>query len=268
MGDQSPITFSVQDIDKPEQQNSAQAQPVPGAAPITFSPSAIDKTTASPSVKMVGPDGSTQQVAPANVAAMRQKNFALTPDNPNTQKMVTVDGKIAYVLPNEVTQFEDAGGTRILPDGRFLVKNMRSDNTDFPDSVPDVRERAVNVVKALGPEQTSKAIEAEKKYWTSKEGLKEEGKGAINVALVGGGTMAALAAPAVAARVLGPTVIPVAGGAGFGGAAAGEIAGPSLASQAATWVGRQLLAHGVKTAMGGLGIGGGAALVNKLFHWW
>jgi hypothetical protein len=265
MGDQSPITFSPSDIDKPDQQNSAQAQPVPGAAPITFSPSAIDKTAAPPSVKMVGPDGSTQQVAPANVAAMRQKNFALTPDNPGVQKVATADGKIAYVLPSEVTTFEDNGATHILPDGRFTVKNLRSDGSEFPDSVPDVRERAVNVVKALGPEDTSKAIEAEKKYWTSKEGLKEEAKGAVNVALVGGGTMATLAAPAVAARVFGPTVVPVAGGVGFGGAAASEIAGPSLASQATTWVGRQLLAHGVKAAVGG-GIGG--AVITKLLHWW
>lgn len=261
MGDQNPITFSLQDIDKPDQQNTAQAQPVPGAAPVTFSVSDIDKTTAPSSVTMVGPDGTKQQVAPANVAAMRQKNFALTPDNPNVQKMATADGKLAYVLPNEVTSFEDNGATKILPDGRFTVKNLRSDNTEFPDSIPDVRTRAVNVIKALGPEETHKAIQAEQKYWTSKEGLKEEAKGLGNVALVGGGTMATLAAPAVAARVLAPSVVPVAGGVGFGGAAASEIAGPSLATQAATWVGRQLLQHGVRTAVGG-------GILGKLMHWW
>lgn len=261
MGDQNPITFSLSDIDQPGQQRAAQAQPAPGAATVTFSPSDIDKTTAPPKVTMVGPDGTKQQVAPANVAAMRQKNFALTPDNPGVQKMVTVDGKIAYVLPNEVTNFEDAGGTHILPDGRFLVKNLRSDNTEFPDSVPDVRKRAVTVAQTLGDDQMKKSMAAEQKYWTSKEGLKEEAKGLGNVALVGGGTMAAIAAPAVASRIFSPTVTPVAGGMGFGGAAASEIAGPSLATQAATWVGRQLLAHGIKTAVG-------TGVLGKLLHWW
>lgn len=210
---------------------------------------------------MVGPNGEKQQVAPSDVSSMRQKNFAITPDNPGVEKMATADGKIAYVLPGEVTGFEDNGATHILPDGRFTVKNLRSDNTEFPDSMPDVRERAVNVAKALGDEQMKKSVAAEQKYWTSKEGLKEEAKGLGNVVLVGGGTMATLAAPAVAARVFSPSVVPVAGGVGFGGAAAGEIAGPSLATQAATWVGRQLLQHATGTLIGG-------GILGKVLHWW
>lgn len=193
MGDQSAITFSPQDIDQPQQ--NGVATPISGAAPITFAASDIDRTTAPSSVTMVGSDGTKQQVAPSDVATMRQKNFALTADNPNAQKMATADGKIAYVLPSEVSSFEDNGATHILPDGRFNVKDLRSDNSEFPDSVPDVRTRAINVIKALGPEETHKAIQAEQKYWTSKEGLKEEAKGLGNAALVGGGTMAALAAP-------------------------------------------------------------------------
>jgi hypothetical protein len=259
MGEQKPITFSSSDIDKPDQQAAAQGQPVPGAAPITFSASDIDKNTAPAKVAMVGPDGTKQQITPANVASMRQKNFALSPDNPGVQKVATADGKLAYVLPNEVINFEDNGATHILPDGRFTVKNLRSDGSEFPDSVPDVRTRAVNVVKALGPEETHKAIEAEKKYWTSKEGLKEEAKGLGNVALVGGGTVATLAAPAVAARVFAPAAP------GLIGAGGESIGGTSLASQAASWVGRQLVQHGVKAAVGG---GTAGAVITKLLLWW
>lgn len=238
-------------------QNPAQA-PATGSDDLT---SRIQAAAGVRPVTMVGADGSKTQVPPDQVAAMRQKNFAITPDNPDAQKMVTADGKLAYVLPNEVTSFEDNGATQILPDGRFTVKNLRSDGTEFPDSVPDVRTRAVNVVKALGPEQTQKAMDAERKYWTSKEGLKEEAKGLGNVVVVGGGTLATLAAPAAGAKLLAPTVTPVAAGIGFGGAAAGETLGPSLASQGATWVGRQLLAHGVKTAVG-------TGVLAKLMHWW
>lgn len=243
--------------------NNNQAAPAPSAQASQGqdSLSVLKAVSGTTPINMVGPKGEKQQVAPPDVASMRQKNFAVTSDNPNVQKMATADGKIAYVLRNEVTSFEDNGATQILPDGRFTVKNLRSDGSEFPDSVPDVRTRAVNVIKALGPEETHKAIEAEKKYWTSKEGLKEEAKGLGNVAIVGGGTAAALAAPAIAARVFAPSVVPVAGGVGFGGAAAGEIAGPSLASRAATWVGRQLLQHGVQAAVGG-------GILGKILKWW
>jgi len=258
MADQNDSLSVLQSLAQSSQQqqtqNSAQSQ-----APNSLA--VLQQISNNTPVTMVGPKGEKTQVSANDVTSMRQKNYAISPDTPGAQQMVTADGKIAYVLPNEVTNFEDNGATHILPDGRFLVKNLRSNNTEFPDSIPDVRERAVNVAKALGDEQMKKSVAAEQKYWTSKEGLKEEAKGALNVALVGGGTMAALAAPAVAARVFAPSVVPVAAGAGFGGAAASEIAGPSLATQAATWVGRQLLSHGVKTVVGG-------GILGKLLHWW
>lgn len=261
MGDQDSLSV-LQALTQNSQQQQTQ-NPTQPQAPNSLA--VLQQISNNTPVTMVGPKGEKTQVSTNDVASMRQKNYAISPDTPGAQQMVTADGKIAYVLPNEVTNFEDNGATQILPDGRFLVKNLRSDGSEFPDSIPDVRERAVNIAKALGDDQMKKSVAAEQKYWTSKEGLKEEAKGLGNVALVGGGTMAALAAPAVAARVFAPSVVPVAGGVGFGGAAAGEVAGPSLASQAATWVGRQLLAHGTKIIGGGLPT---TALITKLLHWW
>ena len=210
-------------------------------------------------INMVGPRGEQVVVLQPHVSDMRKQNFAVTPDNPGVQKMVTADGKVAYALPHEVQDFEDNGATKILPDGRFEVKNLRSDGSEFPDSVPDVRERAVNVAKALGAEQMKKSVAAEQEYWTSKEGLKQEAKGLGNVAIVGGGTMAALAAPGVTARIFAPTTA-----SGLIGAGGEEIAGSSLARQALSYVGRKLLEHKIGVA----GTTAGIDILGRLKGWW
>jgi len=212
--------------------------------------SRLEAATGSKSITMVGPKGEKTQVPQNQVADMRQKIFAVTPDNQDVQKMVTVDGKIAYVLPDEVTKFEDTGATHILPDGRFLVKNMRSDNTEFPDSIPDPRERAVTVAKTLGDDQMKKSTAAEQKYWTSKEGLKEEAKGLANVALVGGGTLAAIAAPG-----------PVIAGARAAAPAVLNTGALILASPA----GQMVVKEGAKYLLKGAGAGLGWKLANMWF---
>lgn len=156
--------------------------------------------------KMTGPDGSPAYVAADRVDAARQANYAVAPDNPGVQKMVTPDGKITYAMPNEVSQFEASGHTKIAPDGRFEVKPLPGEyNTD-------TMRRAVNVGRALGPEQMQKSAQAEQNWWTSKEGLKDEAAGAVNLGLTGAETIGALtggseagAAVKAGARALGET---------------------------------------------------------------
>lgn len=137
--------------------------------------------------KMTGPDGSANYVAEDRVPAARQANYAVAPDNPNVQKMVTPDGRVTYALPGEVSQFEASGHTKIAPDGRFEVKPLPGeDNTD-------TMRRAVNVGRALGPEQMQKSAQAEANWWVSKEGLKDEAAGALNVGAAGAETLATIA---------------------------------------------------------------------------
>lgn len=137
--------------------------------------------------KMTGPDGSPAYVAEDRVGAARQANYAVAQDNPNVQKMVTPDGRLTYALPGEVSQFEASGHTKIAPDGRFEVKPLPGeDNTD-------TMKRAVNVGRALGPEQMQKSAQAEQNWWTSKEGLTDEAKGLFNVTAAGAETLSALA---------------------------------------------------------------------------
>lgn len=147
-----------------------------------------------PAVKMTGPDGSANYVAQDRVDAARQSNFAVAPDHPGAQKMVTPDGRITYALPNEVQQFEASGHTKIAPDGRFEVRPLPGEDSTA------TMQRAVNVGRALGPQGMDKAMTAERNWWTSKEGMKDEAAGLVNVAGAGAETMAALTGGSAAAQ--------------------------------------------------------------------
>jgi hypothetical protein len=157
----------------------------------------VDAATASgfkPAVKMIGPDGSPGYVSQDKLDQARQLNYAVAPDHPGAQKMVTPDGRITYALPNEVQQFEASGHTKIAPDGRFEVKPLPGEDST------QTMQRAVNVGRALGPEQMQKSMQAEKNWWTSKEGMKDEAAGLVNVAGAGAETMAALTGGSAAAQ--------------------------------------------------------------------
>jgi hypothetical protein len=188
MGTQNDSLSVLQSVAAEKNQTAAPAQSSP-----QDSLSVLQDVAGVKPINMVGPKGEKVQVPQNQVVDMRQQNFAVTPDNPDAQKVVTADGQVAYVLPDEVQKFEDLGATKIHPDGMFMVKNLRSDNTEFPDSIPDVRTRAVNVAKALGDEGMKKSMKAEVDYHTSKEGIKDDLKGLANVGIVGGGTVATLA---------------------------------------------------------------------------
>jgi hypothetical protein len=146
---------------------------------------------------MLGKDGKTVRVAPSQVADMRKGNYAVQPDNPGAQKMVTPDGQITYALPGEVDSFRQSGHTLIHPDGNFQVQPIRvrpSTLTDGGMETPDeTMSRAANVAKALGPQGMDKATTAEKNWWTSKEGLSDEAAGLVNVGTAGAETLATLA---------------------------------------------------------------------------
>jgi hypothetical protein len=155
-----------------------------------------------PAVKMVGPDGAAGYVSQDKVDSARQANFAIAPDHPGAQKMVTPDGKITYALPNEVQQFEASGHTLIHPDGRFEVKPLPNTSSGIMGNEEDnteVMKRASNVSRALGKEQMDRSMQAEQNWWTSKEGLKDEAAGLANVGLAGAETVATLAAGSEAA---------------------------------------------------------------------
>lgn len=137
--------------------------------------------------KMQGPDGSQNYVAQDRVDAARQANYAVSPDNPNVQKMVTPDGRITYALPDEVQKFQASGHTKIAPDGRFEVQPLPGEEST------DTMQRAANVAKALGPEGMEQSLKAERNWWVSKEGLKDEAAGAANVGLAGAETLATIA---------------------------------------------------------------------------
>jgi hypothetical protein len=165
---------------------SSASAPTPITAPAGF---VLDD-----GVNMQGQDGKTVRVPPSQVADMRKGNYAVQPDNPGAQKMVTPDGKITYALPNEVQQFEASGHTKIAPDGRFEVKPLPGEDSTA------TMQRAVNVGRALGPQQMQQSMQAEKNWWTSKEGLKDEAAGLVNVGAAGVETAAALAGGSAAAQ--------------------------------------------------------------------
>jgi hypothetical protein len=60
-------------------------------------------------------------------------------------------------------------------------------------------QRAVNVGRALGPEQMQQSMQAEKNWWTSKEGMKDEAAGLVNVGAAGAETLASLTGTSEAA---------------------------------------------------------------------
>jgi hypothetical protein len=212
----------------------------------------LDFSKAQPTaVSMVGPQGEKQQVSPENVAAMRQKNFAVTPDTPGAAKMVSPQGQVNYALPSEVQNFQKSGHTLIRPDGSFDLQNIPGE-----DPLKEA-ERYQLVRKALTAQEKAGANKAE-----IKNTLKA-GAGAA-VATAAGVTGAGPLASGIEAAIA-PSVVPVAGGAGFGGAGASTVAGPSAISGAATWAARQLVMHGTKLALGSVG---GTALVTKLMHLW
>lgn len=107
-----------------------------------------------PAVKMQGPDGSLGYVAQDKVAAARQSNFAVTPDNPGMQKMVSPKGEVNYVLPSETQSFQRAGHTRINPDGSFYLQNIPGE-----DPLAE-QQRYVRVKAALTPQEQAGANRA------------------------------------------------------------------------------------------------------------
>lgn len=130
-----------------------------------------------PASKMIGTKGEVKWIPNDQVDAARnaKEPFQLHPDS--GQKMVTPDGKITYALPEEVDKFKASGHTKIMPDGRFEIQALPGEDQ------ADTYKRAANVAKALGPQQMEKSKKAEEDWWTSKEGLKDEGKGLANVGL-------------------------------------------------------------------------------------
>jgi hypothetical protein len=232
----------------------SKAQPVQAEAPVTLDFSKAQHT----SVSMVGPKGEKEQVPAENVDAMRQKNYAITPDNSGVVKAVDYKtGAVNYILPSEQDSFHSAGHAIVQGDGSIrypIIRNAQGVVTQDPLDEQRAHER---VFQALNSEEKSRNTRFELKE-AGKAGLKATAAGALAVAGAG---------PAAGAveGLLAPEVIPVAGGMGFGGAAAGETLGPSLASQAASWAAKQLLKHAGKLAIGG-SIGGGGALVGKLLH--
>jgi hypothetical protein len=144
--------------------------------------------------KMIDTQGTPRWMPTDAVNDARQHNYAVHPENPGAQKMVTPGGQITYALPNEVQQFEASGHTKIAPDGRFEVKPLPGEDSTA------TMQRAVNVGRALGPEQMQQSMNAEKAWWISKEGLKDEAAGAVNVGLTGAETLSTLAGGSAAAQ--------------------------------------------------------------------
>lgn len=243
--------------------NQSQAAPAPSAQAQQGqdSLSVLKSVSGNTPINMVGPNGEKQQVAPANVAAMRQKNFALTPENPGVVKAVDYNsGRVNYIMPQEVEDFHNAGSAIVQSDGSIRYPIIRDKNGVIAQD-PLEEQKAHQKIYA--------ALNADEKARNQKSELTDAAKAGVDATLYTAagvsGASALGAVPEVAARVFAPSVVPVAGGVGFGGAAAGEVAGPSLASQAATWVGRQLLAHSGKIIGGGVPT---TALITKLMHWW
>jgi len=105
----------------PDSQSAQKTGSIPASEVVPDNPDLIPVT-------MVGPDGKKQQVAPSDVPSMRQKNFALTPDNPGAQKMLTRQGQVAYALPGEVDDWEKSkSAVRVNPDGSLLVPPGQSE---------------------------------------------------------------------------------------------------------------------------------------------
>src|SRR5258707_4889469 len=159
------------------------------------------------SVKMLGKEGDSRWIPPSQVAAARQSNYSVAPDDPGAQLMITPGGQKTYALPNEVDNFKKSGHTLIHPDGQFRVEALPGEDQT------ETYQRARNVVNALTPEEQQKAMAAEKDWWTSKEGLKDEAAGLANVGLTTAETLATITGVSEAAslgkaglRVLGETV--------------------------------------------------------------
>lgn len=168
-----------------------------------------------------------------------------------TEKMVSPDGQIHFVSPSEVDALQAAGHTLIQPNGNYRVMPM-------PDeSFSEVAQRAMNVAKALGPEAQQQAIQSEGR--TNIQNLKSADPrrnplvAAPLIGFTGAAGLTGLGEGGLA--LFGPSAVPVAGGTGFGGAAAGTTAGPSLVGGALTAAGRYALANPTATASTILGLG-------------
>jgi hypothetical protein len=99
---------------------SSASAPTPITAPTGF---VLDD-----GVNMQGQDGKTVRVPPSQVADMRKGNYAVQPDNPGAQKMLTKNGQITYALPSEAPQWEkDKTAVRVNEDGSLLVPPGQSE---------------------------------------------------------------------------------------------------------------------------------------------
>jgi len=240
---------------QPGAQSSAQSnsQPSTQSAPVTldFSQAQLHR------VSMVGPQGQKQQVPVDDVPAMRQNNFAVE-QQPGVKKAVDYNnGRVNYILPSEENTFHSAGHAVVQPDGSIRYPIIRDKNgVIFQDPLEE--EKAHQRVYA--------ALDAAEKSRNQRYELKEFGKAGLKASAAAGLAVAGAGPAAGAAEALiGPSLVPVAGGTGFGGAAATTAAGPSLAGQAASWAGRQLVQHYGKAL---LGSGALTAIITKVMHKW
>ncbi len=134
-------------------------------------------------INMITPDGN-QVVVPQNkVDAMRQQNYAVSPDNAGVQRMATSQGQLTYALPGEVDKFKASGHVPIQDNGYFEVTPLPGEEST------DTMARAAAIAKNLPPDVMQKAIDAEKKTFTAKNLFKAT---VVAPVVVGGGTMLAL----------------------------------------------------------------------------
>lgn len=198
------------------------------------------------------PPGYTVEHAPQSVSGLPSGyTVEQPPSEAASVKMVSPEGQAHLVKPSEVKNFQSQGHTRINPDGSFDLQNI------FGEDPLEEQKRYQRVRQALSTDEKAAANRAE---------LKQFGKAGVaaTIATAAGAAGAGPIAGGIQSAVA-PSVVPVAGGAGFGGAAPTTALGPSAIGGAASWAARQLAEHAIKATVGGA-VGG--AIITKLMHLW
>jgi hypothetical protein len=196
---------------------------------------------------MVDQNGQMGYVATDKVAAARQHNYAVAPDNPGVVKAVDYNsGQVNYILPHEVEDFHSAGQAIVQPDGSIRYPISRDKNGVVAQDPLAEQQAHQKVYAALNADEAARNRSFE---------LKEAGKSGAKATLA---TAAGVTGSSGLAALLEPTTatLTTAGGVGFGGAApaTAEVAGPSLATQGAQWLSNLptwLKASAVTGAVGG-----------------
>ncbi|HEX3093055.1 MAG TPA: hypothetical protein VHW72_10565, partial [Candidatus Angelobacter sp.] len=118
----------------------------------------LDFSKAQPTqVSMVGPQGEKQQVPTEQVAAMRQKNFAVTPDTPGVAKAVDYQkGSVNYILPQEADQFHAAGHAIVQPDGSIRYPIIRDKNGVISQDPLEEQKSRQKVYEALNADEKTR----------------------------------------------------------------------------------------------------------------